>query len=1806
MRPDSKLCFDFSLPVDKSHLEELESEKEYEKAAKYCPTKENVKDAEPSPATCSEVQGGRQLETVKDLVEEVLESVILAGQGGGTVEEIIEDLIKDVDGRESLDVVGCMKDVEVFQTPPLHYGEDVENLEEALVEELAKVGSQIDVQFCSDDVTEAKGVDNSRDDGDEENLEDLYTSEVLGNLEGREYGEDDRYLEEVLDAELGKEGVQIVVEVLSDDITEANEEDDYYEDDLNTSCMLFSEKLMRSLEEAPDDESCNDEDDFGAEDYPGDLNESEEESEEEDNYCENDLNTSGMLFSEKLSRSLEEEYQCVEEALDAELAEEGIQSVVDVLSDDLAESKDADSFSEDDHNNSMLFSEKLSRSLEEEPENDHEGRDPSADENNKNLNECKDSEDEYDDNEGTFSNQILSALDKHFMDRPIMLVRGVYKSGVLQLTVRRPTYGVLVSWTLEDMVRKKFVFNVKAKMRYAGNIADGHKHGHRLPGGQTGRGWEGFGYGFCNLFPGSDSSIKHVDLHEAVFPGDSLHNHYSSEDCIISPENPKCREPGCGAKVWTIQFKTFTVTTEETAMSDLQPRGWSLRKDKLMEVICLSMVGFYDGSHQLVLHRESDKRSHAEIAWFQKDPSAYFQDVPDVDENKLDGESFHIWDKSPKFPKAVRLSEEKGDSVEHEDNHEFNPIEQNESEEFLPSATSTPIKCKNATKKSEESNSQASCHESCHDEDQQQFSMPTTPVRRKLNVDLDPEKLTGQETTLTVDGNTQDHPPQEFPSYQNKITVCDLCHFKGNWADHLRESKRCLDHIKSLNRNIVRGDDETFIIKSSLLIGECPSPSCPGGGNHIVIPEHCLKWWKSDGWGKMAWRGESVADDQTIRKKILNFLKNMRRRANSNIEREMETRIQPSCQSVLKCESCSFRGGIVQHLLEEGQCLSAYAKKYLPQGESFEGDVGKRKSIMKLSFVLNLCALPSCSNRHLDCYVANHLTKNVQCLLFYQTEGAALAFPWGSESSARIIGKKIQQIKRTLKDKVAAEEKTGVTTYSDELAALFTHVCYKCGAMGPPLPGGDQSCQMTPAATESEGSEKWRCSKCMPSSPSFSQVKESLAAQTEDLKKISERELRIAFTRPTEEVTFCLPDVPIVSNHHPPERFDVSLMTKILVPIEAPAVKTVLDQCEEAFKQKARLDNFRHEMMRRPFIVDIPGALAALYKSKLAAMRAVMKRLLIGLSQAARGEIVSMDLRQTNAVKKKANVGLTMQGALRDTCPFSLPAQELRSKQSAARANVQGFVKSRLECTILKNIEDKELQRILLTASHAFGPVVQNVNELEPIFLLAMAPIIVKFLHSKVQLLLKHIVKPNYSNYDLKMVFSGDNMEVKLVGYVYSPQFDDANKEIAKTAPGKLPQHIINDVINQRDVIPTVSLDWREVAQRYDLGELSAKNIVSLAKQHQIGEKMYPLSCLDMWSTESWKPTEAEMILKRRAVTLSQAWNDDSDGDDTEEAIIQITQTLLEEGLFEDMVTESIDAAIIRDLKQRLYDLNPERDDNSLKTLLWYHVLLLKTSTKEWTFARKCGQNQVLPYHPILLAAVENFVQMKPVLEGESFASVCEDVTDLGNDSSPEFWKEVTLLEFVSWIMLENYEDLASSNTVGIITTPEQLFNFTEATERDDEVDDVFTNSKNEAFVITNGDVRKLYMKRPPAMGGMTLAQFAVQYYKKHHTQKAVIDPISGLGEESTDPVVGSDEMAPKAMQLNNMIIMKRRTRDLPVPLLMFTDALDNYGEQVLFQPWCAQEELTNVRTEEEGRERIRRQLELFPMAVFKREEDAS
>ena len=221
-------------------------------------------------------------------------------------------------------------------------------------------------------------------------------------------------------------------------------------------------------------------------------------------------------------------------------------------------------------NSSLLLSDKLSLSTTEP--NGEEGKQESDRQLEGELNE--EESDDYEESDA-IGFKLLKALDPDFLASPRMLVRGIYRGDVLELTVRRRTDGTLVSWTMREMVTNKYVLNVKAKMMYSYDIAGGHKYGHRIRGG---RGWEGFGYGFCNLFKGSDTSIKHVDLHEAVFFEDSLYYHYSGENCHIITGDATCQEPGCGTRVWSIEFKSFSTVAQERGLYDI---SCNLRKEKL-------------------------------------------------------------------------------------------------------------------------------------------------------------------------------------------------------------------------------------------------------------------------------------------------------------------------------------------------------------------------------------------------------------------------------------------------------------------------------------------------------------------------------------------------------------------------------------------------------------------------------------------------------------------------------------------------------------------------------------------------------------------------------------------------------------------------------------------------------------------------------------------------------------------------------------------------------------------------------------------------------------------------------------------------------------------------------------------------------------------------------------------------------------------------------------------------------------------------------------------------------------------------
>ena len=338
--------------------------------------------------------------------------------------------------------------------------------------------------------------------------------------------------------------------------------------------------------------------------------------------------------------------------------------------------------------------------------------------------------------------------------------------------------------------------------------------------------------------------------------------------------------------------------------------------------------------------------------------------------------------------------------------------------------------------------------------------------------------------------------------------------------------------------------------------------------------------------------------------------------------------------------------------------------------------------------------------------------------------------------------------------------------------------------------------------------------------------------------------------------------------------------------------------------------------------------------------------------------------------------------------------------------------------------------------------------------------------------------------------------------------------------------------------------------------------------------------------------TDEEKELRTRAVLYSQQ---DSDDNELEEQIILITQKLLNDGLFEDLVTQDVEQGIIQDIKNKLHSLNPLRPPPSLNALVWYHTLLYKTAKYgSWTLKTKCGETGVVPYHPLLIEATDNHVRVETVIGGEYIQY--QNAEEMGP------WEEVNILEFLFCVMVKSDSNLASSGIVNVVASPELELCFNTSTERDEEVDDIYTNKKNETYIVSNNNLSKLYALRPVGADSMRFAQFATEYYVDFKGGRAIVDPETGLGGESEDRIVGGEGYAPLYMQLTNRKIMKKRTRAdklMAVPLLMPHNTLGNYGERILFKPWRSKEELLNELSEEDKLRCKQVRLQLFPMGVF-------
>ena len=68
----------------------------------------------------------------------------------------------------------------------------------------------------------------------------------------------------------------------------------------------------------------------------------------------------------------------------------------------------------------------------------------------------------------------------------------------------------------------------------------------------------------------------------------------------------------------------------------------------------------------------------------------------------------------------------------------------------------------------------------------------------------------------------------------------------------------------------MKGSDEVFITKVTVVLGQCPVPYCSeNGGNHQTLPRACLDWWREEGSKVLGWRGvDGNTTEKAIKQKI--------------------------------------------------------------------------------------------------------------------------------------------------------------------------------------------------------------------------------------------------------------------------------------------------------------------------------------------------------------------------------------------------------------------------------------------------------------------------------------------------------------------------------------------------------------------------------------------------------------------------------------------------------------------------------------------------------------------------------------------------------------------------------------------------------------------------------------------------------------------------------------------------------------------------------------------------------------------------
>ena len=674
--------------------------------------------------------------------------------------------------------------------------------------------------------------------------------------------------------------------------------------------------------------------------------------------------------------------------------------------------------------------------------------------------------------------------------------------------------------------------------------------------------------------------------------------------------------------------------------------------------------------------------------------------------------------------------------------------------------------------------------------------------------------------------------PKDRPTSQSEmVAACTVCGFNGIIADHLRLSKECLKSLRREPQLRMKASEVVFIVKASLMLTaadpmQCPAKECPGGP-HCALPPSCLLWWKETGWTLMGWSGSSTrATSEIVHHKISQFRKNLRLRnrgtadLTSSIQEGSQVEQQGGPDGGLRylCEICSFQGSLVNHLLGEEACLSAHLRRHLPHRvRKYKGR--PRLAVFDLGIVARFCSNPDCEGDLERDGLSRHLRG--ACLHYYQTVGQEL-FQWGENPSPSTIEAKMKNRKSTIKAQL--REEADITAFQHELGRVLKYTCASCFIQGPLL---SYQRHIVQGAGSSGSQPLWLCALCSSNDDAHHEMvrkandkvkvlgspDEHDDTLTKMVVKVGDQGSRVVFVPATLIPKYDGPE--IGDNLNP-------MTTTVLVPKNPEALEEIGDDAlERANKRKKSLEEVAEHYGRRHFFGPLTETLSVLHQYKLGNIRVERLAMLSNMKRFRKGKVTSRNPNQAEITGRNPHYAETQKHCLTDTCAFSPAASEKRSRESFARSAINGQVKIRVEILILKNLAlDSPILRDIILSCPSDAPLISH------------APTVLNYLKAKLKLLIKHIVTPIYSNWDLELRFAVDEWTVTLVGFLHCEEFEELNKKIAR---GELSsKEIAREILQHPQVLPTAALTGKRLKEEHGFSDERAQVTEYLIKKSVI------------------------------------------------------------------------------------------------------------------------------------------------------------------------------------------------------------------------------------------------------------------------------------------------------------------------------------------------------------------------------------